>query len=103
MLELVKVAAGAVLIFAYCFWRYVVIPPLVTWAVGPETWAHAAVVYGFVFWLVVKSWASESHSIRHITEGDDDSRRSQPIESGPLFPRLLFDRNRSDGRFAASR
>ena len=71
MLELLKIALGVLLISTYCFWRYVVIPPLVTWAVGPETWANAAIVYGFTLWLVVKTWATESHSIRYVREGDE--------------------------------
>jgi hypothetical protein len=72
LLELLKIAYGALLISVYCFWRYAVIPPLVTWAVGPETWRHAVVVYGFVLWLVVKTWASETRSIEYVREGEED-------------------------------
>ena len=56
LLELLKIAYGALLISVYCFWRYAVIPPLV-WAVFELE--YAVVVYGFVLWLVVKTWASK--------------------------------------------
>lgn len=70
MADIIKIAFGALLIATYCFWRHLVIPPLVTWAVGPETWPQAAVVYVFTFWLMSKPWAGESSSIRYVYIND---------------------------------
>jgi hypothetical protein len=82
-LELLKIAFGALLISIYCFWRYAIIPPLVTWALGPETWQQAVIVYGFVLWLVVKTWASETRSIEYVCEGDGAPRVDGSTESLP--------------------
>ena len=107
LLELLKIAYGALLISVYCFWRYAVIPPLVTWAVGPETWRHAVVVYGFVLWLVVKTWASETRSIEYVREGEEafsnrfgSSRGSgwAPVARGRLADLPAADEYDSAGR-----
>lgn len=70
-LELLRIAFGALLIWIYCFWRYAIIPLLVTWAVGPETWKQAIIVFSFVLWLVTKTWASETRSIEYVREGEE--------------------------------
>lgn len=70
MLDILKIAFGAVLISIYCAWRYAIIPPLVAWAVGPETWTQAVIVYAFVLWLVVKTWSTETHSIKYVRDGE---------------------------------